>query len=247
MKIAAAQIHLYQEVERNLDNITAWAKKAKARGVDLVNFPETSLTGYLFDGFSELSASEVNQAIDELERVALELEINLVVGTPYWVEDRLYNSVAVLLADGTRLLYHKSHLVSYEQEYFASGSNVLTFELGDLTLGTIICRDQNFPELARRIREAGARVLLISCAHYYPPMVARLKVDKNRALPIARSCENGFFVCKANAVGSYRGQINLGHSMIVGPNGVVIAEAGETQEELLTFDIDEKRLDWRWE
>ena len=85
-------------------------------------------------------------------------------------------------------------------------------------------------------------MLFISCAHYYPPMVARLKVDKNRALPIARACENGFFVCKANAVGSYRGEINLGHSIIVGPNGVVIAEAGETQEELLTFDIDEKSL-----
>ena len=35
-------------------------------------------------------------------------------------------------------------------------------------------------------------------------------------------------------------------AVIVGPNGVVIAEAGETQEELLTFDIDEKKLDWLW-
>ena len=246
MKIAAAQIHLYPDMERNLKNITGWAKKARAQGVDLVNFPEASLTGYLFDGFSQLNAKEVNRAIDELEGLALELGINLVVGTPYWVEDRLYNSVAVLLADGRRLLYHKTYLVSYEQEYFSAGSDLLTFELGTLTLGTIICRDQSFPMLARRIKKAGAQVLLISCAHYYPPMEARLKIDKNRALPIARSCENGFFVCKANAVGSYRGQINLGHSMIVGPNGVVIAEAGETQEELLTFDIDETRLDWRW-
>jgi len=246
LKIAAAQIHLYQEVERNLENITAWAKKARAQGVDLVNFPETSLTGYLFDGFSQLNAREVNRALDELEGLALELGINLVVGTPYWVEDRLYNSVAVLLADGRRLLYHKTHLVPYEQEYFAAGSDLLTFELGTLTLGTMICRDQNSPELAGRIREAGARVLFISCAHYYPPMEARLKIDKNRALPIARACENSLFVFKANAIGSYRGRINLGHSMIVGPNGVVIAEAGETQEELLTFDIDETRLDWRW-
>ena len=154
--------------------------------------------------------------------------------------------MAALLADGRRLLYHKTHLVSYEKEYFSPGSDVLTFELGTLTVGTMICRDQSFPELAARIRDAGARVLFISCAHYYPPMAARLKVDKNRALPIARACENGFFVCKANAVGSYRGEINLGHSMIVGPNGVVIAEAGETKEELLAFDIDETRLDWGW-
>ena len=246
MKIAAAQIHLYPEVAQNLENITAWTKKAKAQGVDLVCFPETSLTGYLFEGFNQLDAQEVNSAIDQLEKLARKLGINLLVGTPFWMEERFYNSVAALLADGRRLLYHKTYLVSYEKEYFAAGSDLLTFELGTLTVGTIICRDQSFPELASSIRDVGARVLFISCAHYYPPMIARLKVDKNRALPIARSCENGFFVCKANAVGSYRGQINLGHSMIVGPNGVVIAEAGETREELLTFDIDETRLDWRW-
>ncbi len=246
MKIAAAQIHLYPEVGENLKNITAWAEKAKAQGVDVVCFPETSLTGYLFEGFHQLNADRVNSAIDQLQGLARELGINLLVGTPYWVEDRFYNSLVVLLADGGRLLYHKTHLVSFEKEYFASGSDLLTFELKNLTVGTIICRDQNFPELSGRVRNAGAKVLFISCAHYYPPMVARLKVDKNRALPIARACENGFFVCKANAVGSYRGEINLGHSMIIGPNGVVIAEGGETGEELLTFDIDEKRLDWGW-
>ena len=39
MKIAAAQIHLYPKVAQNLENITAWTRKAKAQGVDLVCFP----------------------------------------------------------------------------------------------------------------------------------------------------------------------------------------------------------------
>ena len=138
------------------------------------------------------------------------------------------------------------HLVAFEAEYFSGGSDLLTFPCGNMTLGVIICRDQSFPMLAKKLKEAGTDVLLISCAHYYVPNEARLKIDKNRALHIARACENHFFVCKANAVGSYRGRINLGHSMIVGPNGVVIAEAGETDEQLLTFDMDETSLDWRW-
>ena len=246
MKIAAAQIHLYPEVEQNVLNIKAWAEKAHARGVDLVVFPETSVTGYIFDGFRQLTADQINGAIDELGALAKKLRINLVVGTPYRSGDRLYNSVVVLQADGGRLFYHKMHLVAFEEEYFAGGADRLTFKCGNLTFGTIICRDQSFPMLAGKLKEAGTQVLLISCAHYYAINEARLKIDKNRALPIARACENNFFVCKANAVGSYRGQINLGHSMIVGPNGVVIAEAGETEEQLLTFDIDEKSLDWRW-
>lgn len=246
MKIGAAQIHLYPDLEQNLTNISKWAKRASEQGVDILNFPETSLTGYLFKGFSEIRADDIARSIDRLSALVQTLGISMVVGTPYWVDDQLFNSVAVLLSDGRQFLYHKNNLVSYEKEYFSPGSKSLTFELGKLKFGTIICRDQNFPLLSKRIKDEGARVLFISCAHYYSPMEARLKVDKNRALPIVRAYENSFFVCKANAVGSYRGQINLGHSIIIGPNGVVINEAGETTEELLTFDIDELNLDWKW-
>jgi predicted amidohydrolase len=162
------------------------------------------------------------------------------------VDDRLFNSVVVLVADGRRFLYHKHNLVSYEEDYFVPGNDLLTFDIATLRFGTIICRDQNFPRLAQRIKEEGAHVLFISCAHFYPPMEARLKVEKNRALPIARACENGVFVSKANAVGSYRGRISLGHSLLIGPNGVVISEAGETEERLLAFDINELDLEWSW-
>jgi predicted amidohydrolase len=64
-------------------------------------------------------------------------------------------------------------------------------------------------------------------------------------LPIARASENQFFVFLANAVGTIQGRISLGKSMIVGPNGIVLSEAGETQEELLAIDIDPS-FDWSW-
>jgi len=246
LKIGAAQIHLYPDLEQNLTNISEWAIKASEQGVDILNFPETSVTGYIYNGFLKVKTDEITKGIDELGKLARDLEISLVVGTPYRADNQLFNSVVILLADGGRLLYHKNNLVSYEHEYFVEGSDLLTFELGKLKFGTIICRDQSFPSLARKVKEAGAHVLFISCAHYYPLMEARLKIDKNRALPIARAYENGLFVCKANAVGSYRGHINLGHSLIVAPNGVVISEAGETDEALLTFDVDESSLDWKW-
>jgi predicted amidohydrolase len=54
------------------------------------------------------------------------------------------------------------------------------------------------------------------------------------------------YVCKANAVGSMNGLINLGNSLIVGPNGVVISLAGEGKEQLLTFAIDPHNKDWKW-
>ena len=246
MKVGAAQIHLYPDIEKNLKNIEYWMKKASDQGVDILNFPETSLTGYLIDDFNNIKQDSILSGIDRIASLARQSGVSAVVGTPYWIDDRLYNSVNVLLSDGRSLLYHKRRLVSYEERIFASGNELLTFDLNGLTFGTIICRDQNFPALAQSIKSAGAQVMFISCAHYYQPMEARLKVEKNRALPIVRAYENGMFVVKANAVGSYKGKINLGHSIIVGPNGVVLSEAGETNEHLLTYDIDALDANWSW-
>ena len=76
--------------------------------------------------------------------------------------------------------------------------------------------------LARTYKTMGVDALVIVAAHFYEPREAIQKLDKNRALPIARAVENGLFVLKANAVGSANGTISCGDSIIVDPNGVVI-------------------------
>ena len=245
MRIGAMQMRLSTDLKTNLKTIENWLVKAADHGVEILNFPETCLTGYLFDSFSDVKNEDIIGSIDYLSELSQEKGVSIIVGTPFWENKRCFNSVAVLLADGRRYMYHKIHLVSNEQDYFVPGSETVTFKINQVTFGTIICRDQNFPELARRIKDAGAQVLFISCAHFYSPSEARLKIEKNRALPIVRAYENEMFVCKANAIGTFRGTINLGHSIIVAPNGVVVSEAGETQEEMLFFDIDPS-FDWRW-
>ena len=245
MRIGAMQMRLSTDLKTNLKTIENWLVKAADHGVEILNFPETCLTGYLFDSFSDVKNEDITRSIDYLSGLSQEKGVSIIVGTPFWDNKRCFNSVAVILADGRRYMYHKINLVSNEQDYFVPGSETVTFTINQVTFGTIICRDQNFPALARRIKDAGAQVLFISCAHFYSPSEARLKIEKNRALPIVRAYENEMFVCKANAIGTFRGTINLGHSIIVAPNGVVVSEAGETQEEMLFFDIDPS-FDWRW-
>ena len=245
MRIGAIQMRLASDVKTNLHNIERWLVKAADYGVEILNFPETSLTGYIFDSFLKIKKEDITSSIDRLSKLSREIGIGIIVGTPIWENNQFYNSVAVLLADGRRYVYHKINLVSYERDYFVPGTETVTFTINQVTFGTIICRDQNFPELIQRIKNAGAQVLFISCAHFYSPPEARLKIEKNRALPIVRAYENEIFVCKSNAIGSLGGKINLGHSIIVAPNGVVISEAGETQEEMLFFDIDPS-FEWSW-
>ena len=246
MKFGAAQISLVADMAANQAKIADYMRKAASDGLDVVVFPEAALTGYITDVFAKLDSSTVDTALAELSGLAKELGITALVGTPFRDKDgMLYNSAALLKPDGETSVYHKQYLVSYEAEYFEPGSELLVFEAGGVTCGVIVCRDQSFPLLSKAVRDAGAQVMFICCAHYYRPNEARLKIEKNRALPIARASENKMMVCKANAVGAQDGMVNLGHSIIVGANGVVIREAGENQEELITFDLD-PLADWSW-
>ncbi|MGB4481849.1 MAG: carbon-nitrogen hydrolase family protein [bacterium] len=246
MKIAAAQMELVPDIETNTRRIKEFIEQAAVFGVDIMAFPETALTGYYPELFRSNNEEKIDEKVAELHQFVQEKGVSAIVGTPYFEEGKLYNSIVVLLTDGRKLLYHKQNLVDYEEVYFEPGRKQLVFEYKGFTIGAIVCRDQNFPLLAREIKEQGAEILFISCAHYYNPMEARWKLDKNRALPIARATENKMYVCKANAVGSMNGLINLGNSLIVGPNGVVISLAGEGKEQLLTFAIDPHNKDWKW-
>ena len=245
MIVGVAQMRLSPDLGRNLESIKRFVAKAADEGVGILNFPETCLTGYIYDRFLKVKKEDVELRLNQLKEIVQKSGVSIIVGTPLWQNDKLFNSVVVLLYDGRQFLYHKINLVSYENDYFAAGHETLTFVLKGLTCATIICRDQNFPDLARKYKESGVQVLFISCAHFYPPNEARLKIDKNRALPIVRAYENEMFVCKSNAIGTIRGKINLGHSLIVAPNGCVVCEAGETTEELLSFEID-PTFDWKW-
>jgi len=246
VKVGSAQIRLAWDIPANVSKISQYLGLAHLQGVAILNFPEASLTGYRFQAFKDIDQGEIESGLDRLQKKVEETGVAAVVGTPFWEGRSLFNSVVVLFPDQPRSVYHKHHLVSFEESVFTSGTHPLVFKREGAVFGTLICRDQNFPFLASQMKELGAQVLFISCAHYHSPMEARWKVDKNRALPIARACENRVFVFKANAVGTVPGMISLGGSLIVGPNGLVITMADQTAEQLLVYDIIPSDFQCSW-
>ena len=69
------------------------------------------------------------------------------------------------------------------------------------------------------------------------PIEAIRKINKNKALPIARAVENNLWVLKANAVGSSNEKISLGGSLIIDPNGFIIHEGNTINEMILSYEI----------
>ena len=235
MKAGVAQIGLCNEIGTNIEKILSYLKSAASLELDFLCFPECCLTGYKRD-FRNIAWDEVAQAIDKLQEAVTTEGITIAVGTPYAEAGKVYNA-AIVISANHRLKYFKNNLTDFDKQYFAEGKDMLSFQVKGVKCGLIICRDQNDPRLAQEYARVGAKVVFLLAAHYYPPAEARRKLDKNRALPIARAVENSLFVAKANAVGFQDDHVSLGHSMIVDPEGSVVCEADEEEEKLLYHDL----------
>jgi predicted amidohydrolase len=246
MKIGVAQMNLAESVRENKEKILGFVERGIKEGLTCLAFPETALSGYVYDGFLTLDYAAVRAAIDEIGKSVRGKGLHAVVGTPFEEKGVRYNSAAVISPDGHTLVYHKNLLVSYEEKYFEPGSRKLAFEAGGYRFGVMICRDQNSPELARELAGMGARGIFILSAHYYGLIESHMKREKNCALPVARAYENGVYVFKANAVGTIQGKVSYGGSMLIDPRGITILRADDRNEELLVCDIDFGKENPRW-
>lgn len=246
MKIGVAQLDLSGSLRANLDKIKAYTARALEEGLELLAFPETALTGYLYEQFLDVACDELEDALSGIQDIIATTGLCLIIGTPTRVEGRGYNSAAVLFPDGKRALYHKRYLTDYESSYFERGEHEMVFTHGGHSVGVLICRDQNRPDYAAGLKERGAEVIFILSAHHYELVESRMKREKNIALPIARAYENNLFVCKANTVGTIQGNISYGGSMIVDPRGIVVVRGSEHGEELLSYQADLGSKDLVW-
>jgi predicted amidohydrolase len=109
--IAAAQtIPLRGQIAENLAEHLRLITLAAAHDVQLLVFPELSLTGYELDLASELAFSEHDSRLDPLRELALARTMTLIVGAPVRLAERLRIGAFIVSADGSLELYTKQRL-----------------------------------------------------------------------------------------------------------------------------------------
>jgi deaminated glutathione amidase len=203
-------------------------------GADLVVLPEAWQRHFGRAGSDVAAYAEPLDGpfVAEVERLAKERDTTIVAGMFEHTGGTPYNTVVV--RGGAHVDYRKIHMYDsfgyQESKVLAPGPiEPATFELGGATVGILTCYDLRFPELARRLVDAGAEVIVVPAAWVAGPR----KVDHWATLLRARAIENTVYVV---GVGQ-PGPLSSGHSMVVGPLGDVLVEGGDDAQ-ILTAEID---------
>ena len=266
LRVACVQMNTRGDVAANVRAARELVEAAAAAGARLVALPETWAYKGGREGIRASAEAVEGPSNAALAQLAARLGIFVLAGSIYEPSPepgRVYNTSALFGPDGgLRAVYRKIHLFDVtagtteyrESDDVTPGAELVTAEIdpgeaapGDLaeapapaapvTLGLTICYDLRFPELYRSLALRGAQVLCVPAAFTAYTGAAHWEV-----LLRARAIENGCFVIAPGQVAEHLpGRACFGHSMIVDPWGVVLAQV-EDGVGVCVADLDLARL-----
>ncbi len=145
------------------------ARAAAGEGAELVVFPELALTGLARPSETALEAD--SPILIDLQSLAAELKLHLVVGFAERDGARSFNSAILVGPEGVLGVYRKIHLTEAEKSWAEPGEAWALFDLPFGRLGLLIGHDMSFPEAGRILALKGCD--LIACPRRDPRPVPR--------------------------------------------------------------------------
>ena len=252
IKIGLAQIYpKLGDVAHNLGVHRDYARQARAEGVDLLVFPELSLTGYQVQDL----VPEVALRTDADDPVFVELleasaDIDIVFG--FVREDarnRFYIANAYLSRGALVHLHHKLYLPTYamfdESRYFAQGNSVRAFDTRFGRVGMLICEDFWHVSPPYLLWLDGADILILNSASPSRGLNDSDRLMGTRWVEHVNQAYGSMFtayILHCNRVGYEDGKNFWGGSSVVDPDGEFMTSGRYFDEALITQAIDLNQL-----
>lgn len=270
--VAAVQMMMDTSSDENISKAENMVKKAADMGANIVLLPELFENTYFcqerkYESYKLAVPVSENAAVHAMSALAKELHV--VIPVSFYEKDgnSLFNSVAMIDADGSVMgVYRKTHIPDdhfyQEKFYFTPGdTGFKVWNTAFCKIGVGICWDQWFPEAARCMALDGAELLL------YPTAIGSEPILETDSMPHWRRCMQGHSaanimpVAAANRIGTE--EVNpceenanqssalkfYGSSFITDETGEILQSASRDKEEIILqeFDLDsiaENRLSW---
>ncbi|OPH35623.1 NAD+ synthase [Moraxella equi] len=232
------------DIKGNVGKMKALALDAKARGADIVIFPELALIGYPPEDLllRPTLAERVKIAMNELAKID---GIVTILGYPHVDNHGTFNSAAILQGGSQKGFYHKQCLPNYgvfdEKRYFKKGRNQVLFDYKGLTIGLLICEDIWHEAPIKALKDEGAEMVVVLNAS--PFEVG--KQAERKALIARQSSTHKLPIIYVNTVGAQDDIVFDGGSIVSQADGEIAHEGARFLNQLImaTFDVSSGRFD----
>ena len=198
MKISLVSLNqIWHDKEKNLKKIEKIIKYASLNKVDLIAFPEMTLTGFSNDVESIAEIENQSFSIESFKNLAQKYDIAIIFGMVIKQENKGLNKSLMINRNGKIIGdYTKIHPFSLanEDKFFNSGENLCFIDFREFKIGLTICYDLRFPE----IYSAYAKNcdIIFNIANW-----PKKRVEHWQTLLKARAIENQIFVAGVNRIG----------------------------------------------
>ncbi len=238
MRIALAQLDLsVGDIDGNLGRCLAAAASAAEVGADLVVLPELALTGYPPEDL--LARPDfVDRAEAALSRFTAEAAAPAIIGCVRRSAGGLANSAVLVSGGAVVAAYDKRLLPNYsvydEERYFVPGPGDAVVPFGGTALALTVCEDIWDPATTHRLAGAGARLVANISAS---PFHSGKGTGRERML-VEQASGHGLWIAYCNLVGGQDELVFDGRSVLIAPDGTVVARGASFAEDLVIAEID---------
>ncbi|RZI30554.1 carbon-nitrogen hydrolase family protein [Pseudomonas orientalis] len=238
LTLAAAQtVSIAGDVDANIARHLVFMQAAAARGVQLLVFPELSLTGYEPALAGDLAIAPEAPLLAPLREMAPELRLTAVVGMPIRLapEAGVLIGALVLGADGSLVVYTKQHLHPGEEIAFVAGQGGAALEWGDDRIALAVCADFSHASHPHQAALAGANIYAAGV------LISESGYATDSALLQGYAVEHRLLVLMANHGGPSGGWTCAGRSAIWATDGRLLAAVPGGGEALAIACRDDER------
>ncbi|MBX3356036.1 MAG: hypothetical protein KF724_10120 [Phycisphaeraceae bacterium] len=230
---------VWQDPKTNREEIERQISKASPpRGAFILN-PEMAETGFV----PEVAASDDGQGASFAAAMARKFGVWFQHGCVERASDGFGRNMAIVANPEGRIVARYAKIFPFgfgaETRGFRGGATIAPFAVGEARVCPFICYDLRFPEVWRLAALAGSEIFSIGAS--WPAV----RHEAWRALCISRAIENQAFVLGCNRAGRDPTHDYRGGSIVISPQGEVLAE-GAASACVLETSLDLKALrEWR--
>lgn len=234
MRIGLTQMDIvWEDKAKNCERCVSILQTAKEQGVNLLVFPEMTLTGFSMNA-AFISQGEPDYSRSFFEAASKKYDMAIVFGYTEKVNGQYRNKLSIVNHGEIIADYAKIHPFSYGEEgKHYTGGEVLSLaglrvSSEEWTVGSAVCYDLRFPELFQALSDDAQLIIVIA---NWP----KERVMHWDTLLRARAIENQCFICGVNRVGEGNSLLYECSSVLYDPWGNALTERGG--DVLLTADI----------